>query len=56
MENSNVNIMDLFLVLFVGLKITSQIDWSWWWIMSPLWIQLVVAMLVILVAYGGAKK
>lgn len=25
-------------VLFVGLKLTHYIDWSWWWVLSPLWI------------------
>jgi hypothetical protein len=28
----------LLLVLFIGLKLTHYIDWSWWWVMSPLWI------------------
>jgi hypothetical protein len=23
--------------LFIGLKLTDYIDWSWWWILSPLW-------------------
>lgn len=25
-------------VLFIGLKLTNHIDWSWLWIISPLWI------------------
>ena len=28
----------LFLV-FLILKLTDNIDWSWWWVTSPLWIQ-----------------
>jgi hypothetical protein len=27
----------LFLV-FLVLKLTEVIDWSWWWVTSPLWI------------------
>ena len=27
----------LFLV-FLILKLTSVIDWSWWWITAPLWV------------------
>lgn len=23
--------------LFVGLKLTGHIDWSWWWVSAPLW-------------------
>ena len=28
--------MILFL-LFLTLKLTGQIDWSWWWVTCPLW-------------------
>ena len=28
----------LLTVLFIGLKLTHYIDWSWWWVLSPLWI------------------
>ena len=27
----------LFLV-FLILKLTDNIDWSWWWVFSPIWI------------------
>lgn len=38
--NATVNIswsMVLFIV-FLILKLTHVIDWSWWWVTSPLWI------------------
>jgi hypothetical protein len=25
-------------LLFIGLKLTHTIDWSWWWVLSPIWI------------------
>lgn len=41
----------LFLI-FMVLKLTNYIDWSWWWITAPLWIPIaiigVVGVLVIL--------
>lgn len=24
-------------VLFLALKLTGHIDWSWWWVTAPLW-------------------
>jgi len=24
--------------IFLVLKLTDKIDWSWWWVTSPLWI------------------
>ena len=31
----------LFLI-FLVLKLTNYINWSWWWVTSPLWIPLVI--------------
>lgn len=39
----------LLLVLFVALKLTGVIAWSWWWVLSPLWIPLALAAVVLLV-------
>ena len=27
-------------MMFLILKLTNTIDWSWWWITAPLWIPL----------------
>lgn len=39
-------------VLFVGLKLTGYIDWSWWWVTMPFWFWL--AVIVSLVACAVA--
>lgn len=28
----------LLVVMFMYLKLTKQVDWSWWWVFSPYWI------------------
>lgn len=30
--------LGLLTVLFVGLKLTGYIGWSWWWVLGPIWI------------------
>lgn len=44
----------LFLV-FLVLKLTHVIDWSWWWITAPLWggfaIAIIIAIFVFLFSY-----
>lgn len=30
--------MGLLTIVFITLKLTGFIDWSWWWVLSPLWI------------------
>lgn len=45
-------ILELLLVLFIGLKLTGYINWSWWWVMAPLWMPLAIGLalgLVVLV-------
>lgn len=32
----------ILVLIFMILKLTNCIDWSWWWITSPLWIPLVL--------------
>lgn len=50
----------LFL-LFVYLKLTGQIAWSWWWVTAPLWGGLAILCAIVFggaailgVVYGGA--
>lgn len=34
-------------LIFVTLKLTNVIAWSWWWVLSPLWLPWAVYGLVI---------
>lgn len=33
-----VGFCSLLAVLFIGLKLTNAIQWSWLWVLSPIWI------------------
>ena len=37
----------IFLAFFLA-KIFDKIDWSWWWVFSPLWIPLAFVILILL--------
>lgn len=39
----------LLAITFIVLKLTGVIDWSWWWILAPLWGAFVVGLLAFLV-------
>lgn len=36
-SSGGVGIFGLLGVMFVGLKLTGYIDWSWWWVTAPFW-------------------
>ena len=51
------NIARTFLIVFIVLKLTNNIDWSWWWVMSPLWLPIVAFMFILSVGFlAGASK
>ena len=39
----------LLTVVFIGLKLAKVINWSWWWVLSPIWIPLALAFVIVLV-------
>ena len=36
--------------IFLILKLTGYVEWSWWWILAPLWIPGVLIGIVLLIA------
>ena len=43
-------------VVFLILKLTGVIAWSWWWVTSPIWISLIiVAVMIIIIAMFNKK-
>lgn len=49
-SSSGIGFGGALAILFIGLKLTDNIDWSWWWVLSPLWIGLGIVAVVLLIA------
>lgn len=28
--------------LLIGLKLSGNLDWSWWWVLAPIWVPVVL--------------
>jgi len=39
-SSNGIGLGTILFLIFLTLKLTNTIDWSWWWIFSPLWIPL----------------
>lgn len=37
-SSGGIGFTGLLTILFIGLKLIGYIDWSWWWVLSPIWI------------------
>jgi len=47
-STSGVGMSGMLTVLFVGLKLTHYIDWSWWWVLSPTLVPIGLLLLIVL--------
>ena len=45
---SGIGFAGMLGILFIGLKLTNYIDWSWWWVLSPLWIGLAFILAILI--------
>lgn len=39
-NNSNsgsIGLSGLLAIVFIVLKLIGKIDWSWWWVLAPIW-------------------
>lgn len=55
MSNSNsssssggIGFVGLLTIVFITLKLTNYIDWSWWWVLSPIWISATIVAIILL--------
>jgi len=43
--------LPLLTLLFIGLKLTGFIAWSWLWVLAPLWLGLAIVLVITAVCY-----
>ena len=48
-SNGGIGFVWILTIVFIVLKLTDVIDWSWWWVLSPLWIPFAAMLAVLLV-------
>ena len=53
-RSGGVGFGGLLFLLFLTLKLTNVIDWSWWWVTAPLWgVFAFIALIMLIVAIGA---
>lgn len=58
-SSSGIGFTGLLTIVFITLKLMGYIDWSWWWVLSPIWISIVLVIVIVLifiVIAGGVFK
>ena len=41
-SSNGIGLGTVLFIVFLVLKLTEGIDWSWWWVTAPLWITIVL--------------
>ena len=51
MENNTggIGFLSALTILFIALKLLDKIDWSWWWVLSPIWVVPLLIAVILLV-------
>ena len=45
-KSTNLGFLGTLFFIFLILKLTNYINWSWWWVTSPLWAPFVIFTIV----------
>ena len=46
--SGGIGFTGLLTIVFIILKLIGKIDWSWWWVLSPLWITFALFILILI--------
>ena len=47
-ESVSIGFSGILFIVFLILKLTNVIAWSWWWVTAPLWITIALNILIII--------
>lgn len=45
------NTGSLLLIAFIVLKLCKVIDWSWWWVLAPIWIPIALVIILLILKF-----
>ena len=48
-SSGGIGFFGFMFLIFMTLKLTGYIDWSWWWVTAPLWGGFAIAILIVLI-------
>jgi len=49
-KQSRPTLLDMLAILFIALKLTNTVDWSWWIVLSPILVPLALTGLLLFVS------
>lgn len=53
-SSGGIGFAGLLTVAFIVLKLTGYITWSWWWVLSPIWIPAAIVLSIFIIGVVAA--
>ena len=48
-NNGGMTLSGVLLIVFIVLKLVGVINWSWLWVLSPLWISWIIVIILLII-------
>lgn len=53
-SSGGIGFFGLLALVFITLKLTGYITWSWWWVLAPLWMPITIIVIIAAFVFMGA--
>lgn len=50
-QSGGIGFFGLLAIVFITLKLTGYIAWSWWWVLAPLWGPLAFILAIVVLVF-----
>lgn len=49
-RSGSMGFCSVLTLIFITLKLVGTITWSWWWVLSPMWVPLAIVAVIFMIA------
>lgn len=49
--SGGIGFIGLLTIAFIILKLCNVVQWSWWWVLSPIWITVALVVIIVLTCF-----
>ena len=56
--SGGIGFLPALALIFITLKLCNVIDWSWWWVLAPIWmpiVALIAILIIVCIVWGIAS-
>lgn len=54
--SGGIGFCGLLTIVFIVLKLLKIINWSWWWVLSPVWITVIIGIVSVAIVWFIASR